>query len=83
MCNRPENQLLTLFSPLQVPRYEKPRRLVRHWLHYSGGAVGLAAASVWLIKHSRLGGSNDLDRWMEKAHEDAYLFLETRVHQPV
>jgi len=79
----PENQLLTMFSSLQMPRYEKPRRLVRHWLHYTGGGVGLAVVSVWLVRHSRLGGSDDLDLWMEKAREDAYLFIEKRVNQPV
>ncbi len=78
-----KNQLLTLFSSLQVPGYAKPRSMVRHWLKYSGGAVGLAVASVWLVSHSRLGGSDDLDRWFDKAREDWYLFLDKRVHQPV
>jgi nuclear-control-of-ATPase protein 2 len=66
-----------------VAHYEKPRSLVRYWLHYSGGAVGLAVASVWLVQHSRLGGSDDLERWIDKAREDSYLFLDKRVHQPV
>ncbi|KAG0590203.1 hypothetical protein KC19_1G080900 [Ceratodon purpureus] len=66
-----------------VPFYEKPRSYVRHWLHYSGGAVGLAVASVWLVQHSRLGGSDDLERWIDKAREDSYLFLDKRVHQPL
>lgn len=66
-----------------VAHYEKPRSLVRYWLHYSGGAVGLAVASVWLVQHSRLGGSDDLERWIDKAREDSYLFLDKRVHQPL
>lgn len=70
-------------SALQVPRYEKPRHHVRHWLQYTGGAVGITVASLWLIKHSRLGGSDDLDTWLNTAREDASLFMEKRVHQPV
>lgn len=66
-----------------VPYYEKPRRLVRYWLHYTGGAVGLAMASVWIVQHSRLGGSDDLGRWIDKAREDSYLFYERRLHQPL
>lgn len=48
------------FLSTLVPRYEIRKRLVRHWLHYTGGAVGLGAVSVWLVRHSRLGGSGDL-----------------------
>lgn len=79
----PRISIVNSFSSLQVPYYEKPRRLVRYWLHYTGGAVGLAMASVWIVQHSRLGGSDDLGRWIDKAREDSYLFYERRLHQPV
>lgn len=68
---------------MQMIHYHKPRRLVQKWIHYSGGAVGLALASSWLVQHSRLGGSDDLDRWVDRAREDSYVFLDEHVHRPV
>ncbi len=56
---------------------------MRHWIEYSGGAVGLALVSGWVVQHSRLGGSDDLDRWLKQAREDAICFLDERVKQPV
>ncbi len=72
-----------LICVLQMSYYQKPRKLVRHWIEYSGGAVGLALVSGWVVQHSRLGGSDDLDRWFKQAHEDAICFLDERVKQPV
>lgn len=41
-----------------------PSSFQRHWLRY--GAVGVAAAygGLFLVRHSRLAGSDDLERWV-------------------
>ncbi|CAK9859264.1 unnamed protein product [Sphagnum jensenii] len=76
-------QTLKEFLAGLMSYYQKPRKLVRHWIEYSGGAVGLALVSGWVVQHSRLGGSDDLDRWLKQAREDAICFLDERVKQPL
>lgn len=57
--------------------------MVRKWLHYTGGALGLGLLSAWLFRHSQLAGSNDLNRWTKDGVDAATGFLEEHVQQPV
>lgn len=57
--------------------------MVRKWLHYAGGALGLGVVSVWLFRHSQLGGSDDLNRWTKEALDAATGFLEEHLKKPV
>lgn len=63
--------------------HRKPHKITRYWLRYTGGAVGLAFASGWLIRHSRLGGSDDIDRWLREGREAVMTFIREHVEQPV
>lgn len=54
-----------------------------YWLHYTCGAVGLSVCSVWLLRHSSLMGSSDIDNWILEAKESTAGFLKEHVEQPV
>ncbi|CAD5172606.1 unnamed protein product [Musa acuminata subsp. malaccensis] len=62
---------------------QKPKRLTLYWLHYTCGAVGLSLCSVWLLRHSSLTGSSDIDNWICEAKESATGFLKDHVEQPL
>ncbi|KAG0565107.1 hypothetical protein M758_8G160500 [Ceratodon purpureus] len=64
-------------------QYRRPRRIVRKWIHYTGGALGLGILSGWLFRHSQLGGSNDLERWTKEGFDAASGFWEEHVQQPL
>ncbi|KAK8969318.1 hypothetical protein KSP40_PGU017596 [Platanthera guangdongensis] len=62
---------------------KKPSRMTLYWFHYTCGAVGLSACSLWVLRHSRLMGSSDIDNWIRAAKESTTLFWEEHVEQPV
>ncbi|XP_024360120.1 protein DGS1, mitochondrial isoform X2 [Physcomitrium patens] len=64
-------------------QYRRPRKVVRNWIQYTGGALGLGIVSSWLFRHSRLGGSSDLDQWTKESVQAASSFLEEHVQQPL
>ncbi|GLJ54041.1 hypothetical protein SUGI_1156600, partial [Cryptomeria japonica] len=69
-------------SSLVVSKNRRPRRAARLWLRYAGGAVGLAACSGWLLSHSKLMGSTDLDRWLEEGRGSTIAFWKDHVESP-
>jgi nuclear-control-of-ATPase protein 2 len=75
--------MVVMFILLQMWQYRRPRKLVRKWMQYSGSALGLGVASGWLVSHSRLSGSNDLDRWFQEGVETSSSFLKEHIQQPV
>ncbi|KAI4383709.1 hypothetical protein MLD38_009515 [Melastoma candidum] len=66
-----------------VSKYKKPRKLRQYWILYSCEAVGLAACTMWIVKHSRLMGSSDIDNWISKVKDSTVSFLKEHVEQPV
>eukprot|EP00250_Pteridium_aquilinum_P008315 c17845_g1_i1 orf=118-1896(+) len=66
-----------------MQNYRKPRRATRHWLRYTGGAVGLALVSGWLIQHSRLMGSRDIEIWLKEGGEAIVAFTKEHVEEPL
>ncbi|KAK4764627.1 hypothetical protein SAY86_025717 [Trapa natans] len=74
---------LDSYLSLVVTKYKKPQRFTRHWIHYSCGAVGIAACSMWLIKHSHLMGSSDINNWIREARNSTVCFLNDHVEQPL
>ncbi|XP_020240746.1 protein DGS1, mitochondrial-like isoform X2 [Asparagus officinalis] len=66
-----------------LSRCQKPRKLTLYWLHYTCGAVGLSACSVWLLRHSRLMGSPNIDNWIREAKESTAGFWKEHVEQPL
>eukprot|EP00850_Spirogloea_muscicola_P017849 SM000157S02079 [mRNA] locus=s157:156074:160332:- [translate_table: standard] len=63
--------------------YRRPRRGARHWIRYTGAALGLAVATGWAVKHSRLAGSGDLDNWMKQGQDSAAVFFKDHLIDPL
>ncbi|WOK96792.1 protein DGS1, mitochondrial isoform X1 [Canna indica] len=61
----------------------KPTRLTIYWLQYTCGAVGISLCSIWLLRHSSLMGSNDINNWIREAKESSAGFLKDHVEQPL
>nr|CAD1817256.1 unnamed protein product [Ananas comosus var. bracteatus] len=62
---------------------QKPRKMTLYWIRYTGGAVGLSACSLWLLRHSSLMGSSDIDNWIRDAKESMAGFWREHVEQPL
>ncbi|XP_050237143.1 protein DGS1, mitochondrial [Mercurialis annua] len=66
-----------------VAKHQKPKKVTQYWVRYTCGAVGLSVCSMWLIKHSRLVGSPDIDNWIREAKESTVSFFSDHVEQPL
>ncbi|MCL7038791.1 hypothetical protein MKW94_002167 [Papaver nudicaule] len=66
-----------------VSQNKKPRRVTLHWFGYTCGAVGLSVCSLWLVRHSSLAGSSDIDNWIREAQESTVRFWNDHVEQPI
>ncbi|KAG2434538.1 hypothetical protein HYH02_012205 [Chlamydomonas schloesseri] len=49
------------------PSARMPSAFQRHWLRYAAAGGLLLYGGLWLLRHSRLAGSGDLDRWAASA----------------
>ncbi|EEC75356.1 hypothetical protein OsI_11793 [Oryza sativa Indica Group] len=67
----------------QLSRHKKPRHMTIYWLPYTCGALGLSACSLWLLRHSSLMGSSDIDNWVQSAKESIAGFWDVHVEKPV
>ncbi|CAI5478786.1 unnamed protein product [Closterium sp. Yama58-4] len=66
-----------------VARCHRPRHAARHWLEYlAGGLCGVAVGS-WVVRHSRLNGSDDLDRWAADGWRAVTGFVTDHIWQPL
>lgn len=54
-----------------------------YWVRYTCGAVGLSVFSIWLLRHSSLMGSSDIENWIHDAKEATVSFFSDHVEQPV
>ena len=71
-------------SLVPVPAWARmPSRLQRHWLRYAAAGAASAAAAAWLYRHSRLGGSGDLERWAREGADAAAASWRAHVVEPV
>ncbi|TKY57109.1 Nuclear control of ATPase protein 2 [Spatholobus suberectus] len=66
-----------------VIKHRKPRKITQYWICYTCGAVGLSVCSVWLLRHSSLMGSSDLDNWIQEAKSSTIGFLRNHVEEPI
>ncbi|KAF9621114.1 hypothetical protein IFM89_016608 [Coptis chinensis] len=71
------------YVSLVVGKYRKPRKMTRYWFRYTCGAVGLSVCSVWLLRHSSLMGSSDIENWIREARESTISFWNDHVEQPI
>ncbi|KAL0784315.1 hypothetical protein Bca101_000560 [Brassica carinata] len=66
-----------------VGKHRKPRRMTLYWVRYTCGAVGLSVFSIWLLRHSSLMGSSDIENWIHDAKEATVSFFSDHVEQPL
>ncbi|KAL6284661.1 hypothetical protein ACE6H2_015590 [Prunus campanulata] len=66
-----------------VAKHRKPRKVTQYWIRYTCGVVGLSVCSMWLIGHSRLMGSPDIDNWLHEARDSTISFFSDHVEQPL
>ncbi|EOY32949.1 Dgd1 suppressor 1 isoform 1 [Theobroma cacao] len=76
-------QELDSYLALMVAKHKKPTKVTRYWIRYTCGAVGLSVCSFWLLRHSRLMGSSDIDNWIREARESTVSFFNDHVEQPL
>ncbi|KAI7731821.1 hypothetical protein M8C21_026145 [Ambrosia artemisiifolia] len=74
---------LDVYLSLLVAKHQKPRKVTQHWVRYTVGAVGVTFFSLWLLRHSRLAGSSDIDNWILDAKESVTAFMTDHVEQPL
>nr|DAD42967.1 TPA_asm: hypothetical protein HUJ06_001197 [Nelumbo nucifera] len=74
---------LDSYLSLLVSRYQKPSRMTLYWFRYTCGAVGLSVCSVWLLRHSSLMGSSDINNWIDEARNSTLSFWNDHVEQPL
>ncbi|WVY89837.1 hypothetical protein V8G54_035351 [Vigna mungo] len=74
---------LDAYISLLVIKHRKPRKITQYWIRYTFGAVGLSVCSIWLLRHSRLVGSSDLDNWILEAKNSTISFFKNHVEQPI
>ncbi|CAH9100126.1 unnamed protein product [Cuscuta epithymum] len=66
-----------------VMNHKRPKRATLHWMSYTCGIVGISICSIWLLRHSRLMGSSDIDNWLCEAKESTVSFWNGHVEQPI
>uniref|UniRef100_A0A0E0D100 Uncharacterized protein n=1 Tax=Oryza meridionalis TaxID=40149 RepID=A0A0E0D100_9ORYZ len=76
-------QMLDNFLSSQLSSHVKPRKMTVCWLPYTFGALGLSAFSLWLLCHSSLMGSSDIDNLIHGAKELLVGYWDKNVRKPV
>ncbi|KAF8728708.1 hypothetical protein HU200_017981 [Digitaria exilis] len=76
-------QKLDSFLSSQLSCHKKPSKLTIYWLPYTCGALGLSVCSLWLLRHSSLMGSPDIDNWIQDAKESVAGFWDEHVEKPI
>ncbi|CAM6083411.1 unnamed protein product [Calypogeia fissa] len=66
-----------------MQHHKKPSKLARNWIRYTASTAAVAMASAWVIRHSRLVGSDDLDRWLREGNAALVSFTKEHVEQPL
>ncbi|CAH2072918.1 unnamed protein product [Thlaspi arvense] len=74
---------LNSYLAVMVGKHRKPRRMTLYWVRYTCGAVGLSVFSIWLLRHSSLMGSSDIENWIHDAKEATVSFFGDHVEQPL
>ncbi|KAG9154098.1 hypothetical protein Leryth_000589 [Lithospermum erythrorhizon] len=76
-------QKLDSYISILVAKHRKPSNLTLHWMRYTCGVVGISVCSMWLLRHSSLMGSPDVENWIREAKESTVSFWNDHVEQPV
>ncbi|KAL8122395.1 protein DGS1, mitochondrial isoform X2 [Apium graveolens] len=83
--NLPYQNLHKLDSYLSmlVAENKKPRKVTLYWMRYACGIVGISVCSVWLLRHSKLTGSHDIEHWIREAKDSTVGFFSDHVEKPL
>ncbi|KAG8063228.1 hypothetical protein GUJ93_ZPchr0003g18230 [Zizania palustris] len=76
-------QKLDNFISYQLLSHKRPRNMTIYWLPYTCGALGLSVCTLWLLRHSSLMGSSDIDNWVQDTKESMVGFWDVHVGQPI
>lgn len=76
-------QRLDVYLSVLVSKHRKPRKVTLYWMRYSCGALGVSFFSLWLLRHSKLMGSPDIDNWIKEAKDSTQSFWNDHVEQPI
>ncbi|KAH6831994.1 dgd1 suppressor 1 [Perilla frutescens var. hirtella] len=76
-------QRLDSYLSVLVSKHRKPRKVTLYWIRYSCGALGISICSLWLLRHSKLMGSPDIDNWIKEAKDSTVSFWNGHVEQPI
>ncbi|XP_019197847.1 PREDICTED: protein DGS1, mitochondrial isoform X2 [Ipomoea nil] len=76
-------QKLESYLSTIVMKHKRPRKVTLHWMRYTCGIVGISICSLWVLRHSRLMGSSDIDNWICEAKESTISFWNDHVEQPL
>ncbi|XP_049935722.1 protein DGS1, mitochondrial isoform X2 [Nymphaea colorata] len=76
-------QRLVAYLSQFISRQQKPSKMTLYWFRYTCGAVGLSLCSAWLLRHSSLTGSSDIDNWIREAKESTLAFWKDHVEMPL
>ncbi|KAL2510949.1 dgd1 suppressor 1 [Abeliophyllum distichum] len=74
---------LDSYLSMLVSKHHKPRKVTLYWMRYSCGVVGISVCSIWLLRHSKLMGSSDIDNWIHEAKDSTISFWNDHVEQPL
>ncbi|XP_022898946.1 protein DGS1, mitochondrial [Olea europaea var. sylvestris] len=74
---------LDSYLSMLVSKHRKPRKVTLYWMRYSCGVVGISVCSIWLLRHSKLMGSSDIDNWIREAKDSTISFWNDHVEQPL
>ncbi|WCJ20566.1 dgd1 suppressor 1 [Euphorbia peplus] len=76
-------QKLDSYISLIVAKHQKPKKVTQYWIRYTCGTIGLSVCSMWLLRHSSLMGSSDIDNWIRGAKDWTLSFFNELVEQPL
>ncbi|KAL3530130.1 hypothetical protein ACH5RR_009452, partial [Cinchona calisaya] len=76
-------QKLDSYLSTLVAKHRRPRKMTLYWMRYTCGVVGISLCSLWLLRHSRLMGSSDIDNWIREAKDSTLSFWNDHVEQPL
>ncbi|KAJ6715831.1 NUCLEAR CONTROL OF ATPASE PROTEIN 2 [Salix koriyanagi] len=74
---------LDSYISVMVSKHQKPSKLSQYWIRHTCCVVGLSFCSLWLLRHSRLMGSPDIDNWIREAKDSTISFFNDHVEQPL
>ncbi|XP_073313537.1 protein DGS1, mitochondrial-like [Primulina huaijiensis] len=74
---------LNSYLSVLVSKHSKPKKVTLYWMRYSCGALGFSFCSIWILRHSKLMGSSDIDNWIREATDSTISFWKDHVEQPI